>query len=109
MFWTYLLRCADGSFHCGHTDDLERRSAQHANGETGGCTQHRRPVSLAWQETFPMRIEALEAERRIKGWSLAKQEALIVADRDRVPLLARNRQNAGCPSTSSGRTVGVGA
>ena len=24
-FWVYLLRCRDGSFYAGHTDNLERR------------------------------------------------------------------------------------
>ncbi len=104
MFWTYLLRCADGSYYCGHTDDLERRIGQHVTGETGGHTKHRRPVTLVWQETFPTRIGALEAERRIKGWSRAKKEALIGGNWDRLSLLARNRQGAGRPSTSSGRT-----
>ena len=104
MFWTYLLRCADGSYYCSHTDDLERRIAQHHTGESGGHTQHRRPVTLAWCETFPTRIEALEAERRIKGWSRAKKQALIDSDWERVSVLARNWQSAGRPSTSSGRT-----
>ncbi|MEX2647469.1 MAG: GIY-YIG nuclease family protein [Alphaproteobacteria bacterium] len=28
-FWVYMLRCADGSFYVGHTDDLESRVARH--------------------------------------------------------------------------------
>jgi len=31
-FWIYILRCADDSYYTGHTDDLERRLAQHHNG-----------------------------------------------------------------------------
>jgi predicted GIY-YIG superfamily endonuclease len=32
---------------------------------------------LLWSQDFPTRYEALEAERRIKGWSRPKKEALI--------------------------------
>ncbi|MBC7715515.1 MAG: GIY-YIG nuclease family protein, partial [Pseudorhodobacter sp.] len=28
-FFVYLLRCSDGSFYAGHTDELELRVAQH--------------------------------------------------------------------------------
>ena len=90
-FWTYILRCADGSYYTGHTDDLERRIAQHHDGTLGGYTHDKRPVAVMWADEFPSRIEALEAERRIKGWSRAKKEALIQKDWDAVQRLARRR------------------
>lgn len=88
-FYAYLLRCADGTYYAGHTDDLEVRLAQHQLGEVEGDTQTRRPVELVWCETFPTRDEAFDAEQRLKGWSRAKKEALIVGDWDRISLLAR--------------------
>lgn len=63
----YLLRCRDGSFYAGHTENLELRIAQHEQGVTGGYTATRRPVVLVWTENFGTRDEALAAERRIKG------------------------------------------
>ncbi|WP_199800083.1 hypothetical protein [Aurantiacibacter arachoides] len=52
------------------------------------------------------RDEAFAAERRIKGWSRAKKEALIAGDWDEISRLARNRQGepnfVRHPSTSSG-------
>ena len=91
-FHAYMLRCADGSFYIGHTDDLELRMAHHVHGTFGGYTARRRPVTLVWTENFPTRIEALEAERQLKGWSRAKKLALIEGDWDRISVLARNRQ-----------------
>ncbi|NMN04324.1 Mov34/MPN/PAD-1 family protein [Novosphingobium sp. SG916] len=91
-FHAYLLRCADGSFYAGHTDDLTRRMAQHESGQLGGFTAKRRPVRLVWQQDFATREEALSAELRIKGWSRAKKQALIDGDWDRLTVLARNRQ-----------------
>ncbi|TPG13716.1 GIY-YIG nuclease family protein [Sphingomonas oligophenolica] len=100
-FWAYILRCADDSFYTGHTDNLETRIGAHHLGIGCAHTRKRRPVTLVWCQEFPSRMESLESERRIKGWSRAKKQALIDGDWDRLSLLARNRQ---CPSTSSGRT-----
>jgi len=91
-FHTYLLECADGSYYAGHTDDLERRIAQHLHGAIPGYTASRLPVRLVWQADFPTRLEALRAERQIKGWSRAKKRALIDGDWERISRLARNRQ-----------------
>ncbi len=66
--------------------------AQHNDGSLGGYAAPRRPVTLVWSESFPSREGALAAERRIKGWSRAKKEALIAGDWDRISQLARNRQ-----------------
>jgi putative endonuclease len=90
-FHAYLLRCNDGSYYAGHTDNLATRIAQHQSGATNEYVAARRPVYLVWCEEFPTRDEALAAERRIKGWTRAKKEALIAGDWDRLRTLARNR------------------
>ncbi|KUO49649.1 MAG: excinuclease ABC subunit C [Sphingomonadales bacterium BRH_c42] len=92
QFWTYLLRCSDGSYYAGHTDNLEVRLAKHQSGGIEGYTARRRPVELAWSGIFASRDEAFAFERRIKGWSRAKKEALIVGDWAMISQLARNRQ-----------------
>jgi tRNA/rRNA methyltransferase len=90
-----MLRCADGSYYVGHTDALEQRIGQHQLGEVPGYTQRRRPVELLWSQDFPSRLEALEAERRIKGWSRAKKEALIAGDWGMLQQLARKSFDTG--------------
>ena len=88
-FWTYILHCADGTYYTGHTDNLEQRIAQHHDGHFKGCyTFGRRPLEVAWVDEFPTRYESLQAERRIKGWSRAKKEALIGSDWSRLARLA---------------------
>ena len=91
MFHCYLLLCADGSYYCGHTDDMERRLSEHRSGVFRGYTYKRRPVTLVWNEAFQTRDDAKAAEQRIKGWSRAKKEALIVSDWARISVLARSR------------------
>ena len=79
-FYAYLLRCSDGSYYAGHTDNLDARIAQHRTGAVAGYTEKRRPVELVWSERFPGRDQAFSAERQIKGWTRAKKEALIRGD-----------------------------
>ena len=91
-FWVYLLRCADDSYYAGHTDNLEKRIGQHHAGSIPGCyTFKKRPLTLAWSQDFPSRIEALESEMQIKRWSRAKKEALIAGDWATLKLLAKSR------------------
>jgi predicted GIY-YIG superfamily endonuclease len=104
-FWAYMLRCADGSYYVGQTDDLERRIAQHEYGGFCDFTARRRPVLLVWSETFSTRDEAKAAERQIKGWSRAKKKALIAGDWERMHQLAK--PPVARPSTSL-RTDGEG-
>ena len=106
-FWTYLLRCADGRYYAGHTDDLERRVGQHQSGSISGYTQMRRPVTLFWSQGFPTRIEALEAEHRIKGWSRAKKEALAAEDWSKLRELSIPPSERAL-RLRSGRTAGEG-
>ena len=94
MFWTYMLQCADASYYVGHTEDLEYRLAQHHAGTFATCyTYKRRPAQLVWSQDFGTRVEALEAERRIKGWSRAKKQALIAGDWDKINQLARGKHS----------------
>ena len=79
-FWVYILRCADGRYYTGHTDDLERRIGEHQTGGFCKFTSRRRPVQLLWAENFGTRDEALSAELIVKKWSRAKKEALMSGD-----------------------------
>ena len=88
-FWVYVLRCADGRYYSGHTDNLERRLAAHQMGGFSDFTSRRRPVRLMWKEEFQTRDEALSAEARIKPWSKAKKEALFEGDWARLSYFAR--------------------
>ena len=88
-FYTYILRCSNGKYYVGHTEDMDVRLAQHQSGEFPGFTSKHRPVELMWCGEFPTRYEALEFETRIKGWGRAKKEALMQEDWATVSELAR--------------------
>jgi predicted GIY-YIG superfamily endonuclease len=92
-FWVYILRCSDGSYYTGQTENLEKRIAEHQTGEIHGYTTTRRPVEVIFYETFPTRDEAFAAERRIKGWSRKKKEAMMRGDWKEVQRLAWGKRN----------------
>ena len=87
-FFAYMLRCADGSYYLGHTDELEKRIAEHQHGEGCAWTKNRLPVDLVWSQEFPDRDAAREAEQQIKRWRRAKKEALIAGDYEQLRVLA---------------------
>jgi putative endonuclease len=89
VFWAYLIRCADGRYYTGQTDDLDRRFAGHNAGGFCDYTARRRPLELVWSESFQTRLEALEAERIVGGWSRAKKEALIAGNWSMVSHFAK--------------------
>ena len=101
----YMLQCADGSYYVGVTNNVEARLYQHNAGEADSYTWHRRPVTLVWSERTDAE-SAIAMEKRIKGWSRAKKEALIRGDWHEIARLAALRQaqgdSIGRPSTSSG-------
>lgn len=95
-----MLHCNAGRFYTGHTDDLERRVAQHKAGQIDGFTKAHLPVELVWSQEFVTRHEAKSAELKIKGWSRAKKLALIRSDWDAISRLAKKKCST---STGSGQ------
>ncbi len=87
----YILRCADGSYYTGVTRrSVDERVSEHALGLDDGCyTFRRRPVTLVHAEHYSRIVDAVAAERRIKGWSRAKKEAYIRGDYAALVALAK--------------------
>jgi putative endonuclease len=77
-----MLRCRDGSYYVGSAtgEDLSKRIAEHQSGAYPGYTLSRRPIELVWSQYFDRIVDAIAAERQVKGWSRAKKEALIAGD-----------------------------
>ena len=59
MNYTYMLRCADGSFYTGWTNNLEKRVKEHNAGRGGRYTRAHRPVELCYYEIFDTQEEAM--------------------------------------------------
>lgn len=88
-YWVYMLHCYGGRYYVGHTDNLERRLAEHESGHIKGFTSDRLPVTLVWSEVFVNRIDAKAFEHQLKGWGRAKKQALIRGDWTAISQLAK--------------------
>jgi putative endonuclease len=88
-----MLLCHDGSYYVGSAtgEDLSLHIAQHQSGAFPGYTSTRRPVNLIWSEHFPQITDAIATERKIKGWSRAKKDALVNNDWDSIVKLSKRR------------------
>ncbi|QQR49252.1 GIY-YIG nuclease family protein [bacterium] len=91
-FYVYILKCSDGSYYTGHTDDIEKRISEHRFGLTKGYTSTRLPIEVVFVQDFVTRDEALAAERKIKGWTRRKKEALIARDWDELIRLSNEKK-----------------
>jgi putative endonuclease len=74
MYYTYILKCGDGSLYCGYTNDVEKRVAAHNAGKAAKYTKSRLPVALVYKVSFETKTEAMKAEYAIK--QLSRQEKL---------------------------------
>lgn len=78
IYNVYILKCSDGSFYTGCTNDLKKRIKQHNESKLGArYTKVRRPVDLQYSEVFKTLREARKREAEIKGWNRKKKIALI--------------------------------
>ena len=92
----YILVCSDGSYYAGVTRrSVEERVSEHAQGLMPGYTFTRRPVKLVFSEHYERIVDAIAAERRIKGWSRAKKEAYMRGDFASLVALAKRGSKEG--------------
>jgi len=90
FYWTYILKCSDGSFYVGMTNNLDQRVLQHNSGTNPDCyTFNKRPVELVYHEMFQNPNDAIAFEKKLKGWSPAKKIALIDGEFEKLPLLSK--------------------
>lgn len=87
----YILRCADGSYYVGSTEDLKGRENAHNNGRGAKYTFLRRPVQLVCSESYDSLEKSMGRERQLKRWSRTKKEALIIRDAARLKQLSKRR------------------
>ena len=100
ILYVYIIECSDGSFYTGVTNNLDRRIAEHNEGENSKAyTYSRRPVKLVYHKDHTDPHYAIDREKQIKGWSRKKKMAMIEGRWDELPELSRSKSS---PHTSTG-------
>lgn len=79
MYYTYLLRCADGTLYAGITTDLARRMGEHAS-QKGRCAKYTKAhraehLAAAWRSAD--RPTASRLEFHCKRLTKNHKEALL--------------------------------
>jgi putative endonuclease len=96
--WIYIVECSNHAFYVGTTRrSPEQRVSEHNIGLHAGFTSARLPVRLVYAEHFQAITDAIAFERRVKGWSRRKKQALI--DGDFAALVAASKRRKSFPST----------
>ena len=96
--WMYILKCADGTYYTGSTNDLHLRLRQHQLGLGANHTAKRLPVELVYVEEYRRVDQAFRREKQVQGWRRSKKEALINGREEILPMLAiayRDRRKLG--------------
>ena len=91
FYYVYIVKCSDNSYYTGMTNSIDRRLFEHNSGKSpDSYTFIRRPVVLVWFESFSDPTQAILIEKKIKGWSRRKKEALINEDWDKLVQYSKN-------------------
>lgn len=77
IYYVYILRCGDGSFYTGWTNDLKKRLTAHQEGRGAKYTRGMGPLQLVYTEEFDNKSEAIKREYHIKKMSRKEKETLI--------------------------------
>lgn len=73
----YILKCSDGSYYTGSTNNIDRRVAQHNNGTGAKYTHSHSPVELAYFEPQLDRSSAAKREIEIKKLTHLEKKYLV--------------------------------
>jgi putative endonuclease len=79
--YCYILRCADGSFYTGWTNDLARRFREHSARRGGRYTRTHWPVELVYFELQTDASQARKREAAIKKLPRAKKAELAAGSK----------------------------
>ena len=79
MYFVYIMTNRSKTLYTGVTNNLIRRVREHKTGTGSGFAQKYKLGRLVYFERFDDVRNAIEREKRIKGWLQIKKIALIVS------------------------------
>jgi len=76
-YWVYILASKTGTLYIGVTNNLEKRVYEHKNKLIPGFTAKYNIDQLVFYQEFDRVEQAIEMEKKIKGWTRQKKIDLI--------------------------------
>lgn len=77
MWYTYIVRCRDGSLYTGVTNGLQSRIDRHNDGSGAKYTRAKRPVKLVYAEKFDTKSKAQIREAEVKKFKRKEKVHLV--------------------------------
>ena len=77
MYYCYLLKCSDGSYYCGISNNVDGRVLVHNKGKGSRYVRSRLPAVLVYVEECGSKVDALRRERQIKSMNRQQKIQLI--------------------------------
>jgi predicted GIY-YIG superfamily endonuclease len=93
-WFVYILKCNNGSYYIGHTQNLDQRFFRHVHSTGARHTAVYKPTDLLYSESVATELAAIARELQLKKWSRAKKEALIAGNMLRLRELSRSKASS---------------
>jgi putative endonuclease len=79
-FWVYIITNHTNSvLYIGMTNNINRRIFEHRSGVVkSSFSKKYKLYKLVWAQEFPTALEAITAEKKMKGWTREKKMSLIL-------------------------------
>lgn len=81
-YFVYILRSSSDELYIGQTNNLLNREHQQLSkgSKAAKFIKDGKEFHLVYFEEYKTRLESMRREKRLKGWTRAKKEALIKRD-----------------------------
>ena len=76
-YYVYILRCADGSYYTGYSNNPANRFIEHSKGRGARYTRMHKPEGIAYLQGLKTRRAAMRRERQIKTFTHEQKRNLI--------------------------------
>ena len=77
MHYAYIVKCSDGTYYTGYTNDLEKRLLTHNAGKGAKYTRNRLPEEIEYFEEYEDKKKKKKREYAIKRLTRKQKEKLI--------------------------------
>ncbi len=76
-FYVYIVKCKNGTYYTGYTNNLENRVKLHNKGNGAKYLRGKLPVELVYAKEYKYYKNVLHAERNLKKLTRKQKECLI--------------------------------
>ncbi len=77
IFYVYIVKCRNGTYYTGYTNNLENRIKLHNKGDGAQYLKGKAPVKLVYAKEYKYYRNALSAEKNMKKLTRKEKEVLI--------------------------------